>query len=178
MPCIHASCIQNSNLFLPPPAWQPLLQRLVLCSSWRLLSRERLIRASRRSWTQHSRDNCYVTTVTSPLALFHWHLYTPHEWTFFLYLAATTREIECIRQIMIICFFCFISWPCPLQADASSSPPLQLCGAPLSAAAPPAASSAPPLCVRTAGELCTPSPWSAAPGPLKETRQGFMKKRS
>lgn len=60
-------------------------------------------------------------------------------------------------------------WPAPPRAAASSFPPLQLCGDPLSASAPPAASSVPPLCVHTAAELCAPSPWLAVPGPLRET---------
>lgn len=46
--------------FSPAPEWPPRLHRLFLCSSWRLRSSERLIRASSRSWTQHSRATSYL----------------------------------------------------------------------------------------------------------------------
>ncbi len=60
--------------FLPAPVGQPLLQRLFLCSSWRLRSRERFIRASNRSWTQHSRT--FVWTLWPLLILFLSHFWT------------------------------------------------------------------------------------------------------
>lgn len=46
--------------FSPAPEWPPRLHRLFLCSSWRLRSSERLIRASSRSWTQHSGASSYL----------------------------------------------------------------------------------------------------------------------
>lgn len=71
---VHTCHVYIKTLyFSPAPEWPPLLHRLFLCSSWRLRSRERLIRASSRSYIQHSRANFYLNTPPLFSFLPFWH---------------------------------------------------------------------------------------------------------